>query len=231
MCTYPHIPACFTHVHMASMGSCSFQLSRLLCPWDSPCKNTGVSCHALFWGIFPTQGSNRHLLCLLHWQLGSLSLEPPGKPLFIIKSVYCEWTSLVAQKVKRLPTMCKTRVQSLDWEDLLQKEMATHPSVLAWKIPWTEEPGYNLQTTVHGVAKSRTRLSDFTFTFTYCEWRTVIKTILLVHWLSSWTMQKNDPSFPNFLLNSVLRGSHKDFGTRVTGIPKVQWIVLFRPLI
>ena len=84
MCTYPCIPACFTHVHMASMGSCSFQLSRLLCPWDSPCKNTGVSCHALFWGIFPTQGSNRHLLCLLHWQLGSLSLEPPGKPLFII---------------------------------------------------------------------------------------------------------------------------------------------------
>ena len=40
--------------------------------------------------------------------------------------------------------------------------MATHSSVIAWKIPWTEEPGYGLQTTVPGVAKSRTRLSGFT---------------------------------------------------------------------
>ena len=50
-------------------------------------------------------------------------------------------TSLVAQMVKRLPTMQETRVQSLGWEDLLEKEMATHSSILAWKIPWTVEPG------------------------------------------------------------------------------------------
>ena len=50
-------------------------------------------------------------------------------------------TSLVAQMVKHLPTMWETRVQSLGWEDLLEKEMATHSSILAWKIPWTEEPG------------------------------------------------------------------------------------------
>ena len=43
--------------------------------------------------------------------------------------------------VKRLPTMQETRVQSLGQEDLLEKEMATHSSTLAWKIPWTEEPG------------------------------------------------------------------------------------------
>ena len=49
--------------------------------------------------------------------------------------------SLVAQTVKRLPTMQETRVQSLGWEDLLEKEMATHSSILAWKIPWMEEPG------------------------------------------------------------------------------------------
>ena len=49
-------------------------------------------------------------------------------------------TSLVAQMVKRLPTMRETRVWTLDWEDLLEKEMATHSSILAWKIPWTEEP-------------------------------------------------------------------------------------------
>ena len=79
-------------------------------------------------------------------------------------------TSLVAQTVKRLPTMQETRVQSLGREDLLEKEMATHSSILAWKM---EEPGrlqsmagYSpWQATVHGVAKSRTQLSNFTFTF------------------------------------------------------------------
>ena len=50
-------------------------------------------------------------------------------------------TSLVAQTIKRLPTMWETRVQSLGWEDLLEKEMAVHSSILAWKIPWMEEPG------------------------------------------------------------------------------------------
>ena len=49
--------------------------------------------------------------------------------------------SLVAQTVKRLPAMRETWVQSLGWEDPLEKEMATHSSILAWKIPWTEEPG------------------------------------------------------------------------------------------
>ena len=49
--------------------------------------------------------------------------------------------SLVAQMVMRLPTMRETLVQSLGWEDPLEKEMATHSSTLAWKIPWTEEPG------------------------------------------------------------------------------------------
>ena len=55
--------------------------------------------------------------------------------------LYIEWTSLMAQMVKRLPTVRETRVQSLGWEDLLEKEMATHSSILAWEIPWTEEPG------------------------------------------------------------------------------------------
>ena len=51
-----------------------------------------------------------------------------------------QWTSLVAQTVKRLSTVWKTWVQSLGGEDLLEKEMETHSSILAWKIPWTEEP-------------------------------------------------------------------------------------------
>ena len=49
--------------------------------------------------------------------------------------------SLVAQTVKRLPTMWETRVRSLGQEDPLEQKMATHSSTLAWKIPWMEEPG------------------------------------------------------------------------------------------
>ena len=56
----------------------------------------------------------------------------------------------VAQTVKRLSTMRETWVQSLGQEDLLEKEMATHSSILAWKIPWTEEPGrLQLQRVTH----------------------------------------------------------------------------------
>ena len=50
-------------------------------------------------------------------------------------------TSLVAQTIKRLSTMQETRVLSLGWKDPLEKEMAIHSSTIAWKIPWTEEPG------------------------------------------------------------------------------------------
>ena len=53
--------------------------ARLLCLCESPGKNTGVGCHALFQGIFLTQGSNLCLLCLLLWQVGSLPLAPLGK--------------------------------------------------------------------------------------------------------------------------------------------------------
>ena len=51
------------------------------------------------------------------------------------------FTSLVAQMVKHLSRMRETRVQSLGWEDPLEKEMPIHSSAIAWKIPWTEEPG------------------------------------------------------------------------------------------
>ena len=57
------------------------------------------------------------------------------------------WASLVAQMVKNPPAMRETWVQSLGWEDLLEKGMTTHFSILAWRIPWT---------LVHGVTKSQT---------------------------------------------------------------------------
>ena len=61
-------------------------------------------------------------------------------------SIAVYWYSLVAQRLKRLPAMRETWVLSLGREDPLEKEMATHSSLLAWRIPWTEEPG-GLQST------------------------------------------------------------------------------------
>ena len=51
------------------------------------------------------------------------------------------WASVVAQRLKCLPEMQETGIRSLGWEDPLEKEMATHSSTLAWRIPWREEPG------------------------------------------------------------------------------------------
>ena len=61
----------------------------------------------------------------------------------------------MAQMVKNPPAVWETQVQSLGWEDPLEKQLATHSSILAWRIPWTEEPGG-----VHGVTKSQRQLSD-----------------------------------------------------------------------
>ena len=79
----------------------------------------------------------------------------------IIPQFFLKGTSLVAQMVKRLPTMWETWVPSLDQEDPLEKKMATHSSPLVWKIPWTQEPG-RLRAWGH---KSRTRLSNFVLHF------------------------------------------------------------------
>ena len=63
--------------------------------------------------------------------------------------------------------MRETWVRSLGWEDPLEKEMAIHSSILAWRIPWTEKPVWAI---LHRVAKSQTRLSDFTFTVCQVSW-------------------------------------------------------------
>ena len=73
-------------------------------------------------------------------------------------SSLCHGASLVTQAVKSLPAVWETQVWSLVQEDPPEKEMVTHSTILAWKILQTEEPG-------HRVAKSQTRLNNFTFTF------------------------------------------------------------------
>ena len=80
-----------------------------------------------------------------HWENTVETALP--KPIKSLKNAIYSSTQeidkiyVVAQMVKRLPTIQETWVQSLGWEDPLEKEMATHPSTLAWRIPWTEEPG------------------------------------------------------------------------------------------
>ena len=79
------------------------QPARFLCPWNSPGKDTGESCHAPFRGIFLTQGLNFHLLSLLHWQLASLPLAPPGKHLYIFMGLYFRLTIFLLKQGHLLP--------------------------------------------------------------------------------------------------------------------------------
>ena len=70
------------------------------------------------------------------------------------------WASLVAERVKPLPAMQKTRVRSLGQEDPLEKEMAIHSSILAWEIPWTEDPvqSIGLQRVGHNLVTKQQQL-------------------------------------------------------------------------
>ena len=85
------------------------EAAKFLYPWDSPGKNTGVGCHSLLQGIFPTQGSNLHLLCLLHWQADSLPTVSPvmGGPLihwnpYLIADFHRWWWKLDNLSLKNL---------------------------------------------------------------------------------------------------------------------------------
>ena len=125
------------------------QPTRLLCPWDFPGKDTGVGCHFLLQGIFPTQGSN---LGLLHCRQILYQLSYTHTHIYI-------WASLVAQLVKNLQIclQCRRPWGFLSWEDPLEKGTATHSSILAWKIPWT----------VQSMGSQRVRHNWATFIFTF----------------------------------------------------------------
>ena len=122
---------------------CSLSGSSVL--GDFPGKNTGVGCHALLLGIFPTQGLNPRLL---HCRQILYQLSHQGSPGIHISPLFRfpshlghHRATLVAQMVKNPPAMQETQVWSLGQEDPLEKGMATHSSILIWRIPWTEEPG------------------------------------------------------------------------------------------
>ena len=100
---------CACSVTQSCLTLCDPMCTRLLRPWNIPGKNTGAGCHFLHQGIFPTQGSNPHLLCLLHWQVGSLPLSHLGSPDFC-KIGYLSGTP------KTLVTVCSTIYFSVFWE-------------------------------------------------------------------------------------------------------------------
>ena len=83
--------------------------------------------------------------------------------------------SLVAQMVKNLPVMQEPWVQSLSWEDPLEKEMATHSSILAWRIPWTEDSGGLQSTGSQGVGHNR--VTNFHF---HCKYRSYLSNLIQV---------------------------------------------------
>ena len=104
--------------------------TRLLCPLDSPGKNTGVGCHGLLQGIFPTQGLNLHLLCFLHWQVGSFPLVLPGKLIMINVSKKCTeiWTLVYwCWKYKMFQPLCKAVWQFLK---NLNTQLPCDPTIL-----------------------------------------------------------------------------------------------------
>ena len=89
---------------------------------------------------FPGSSAGNESAC----NAGDPSLIPgPGRSIGerIGYSLQYSWASLVAPMVKKLPAVWETWVRSLGWEDPLEEGMATHSSILAWRIPWTEEPG------------------------------------------------------------------------------------------
>ena len=130
-CELSHVPLFVTH---GPQGN-SLWPTRLFCPWNFLSKNTGAGCHFLLQGSFPTQGLNLCLLHLQYWQVDSLPLMP-----YIYIYIYI-YMGFPGGLVKNLPAILETWVWSLGWENSLERGTAIYSSILAWRIPWTEEPG------------------------------------------------------------------------------------------
>ena len=122
--------------------------------WILHIQQTLKYCAVGLWTVLWTakfRTSCVEFLCVKHcsfiywvlWKPSTKFLHPYASSAFWAQSAYLPIirTSLLAQTVKRLPTMWETSVQSLGREDPLEKEMVTHSSILAWEIPWMEEPG------------------------------------------------------------------------------------------
>ena len=149
-------------LHLFTYKRKNFSSSSSGDAWDNRKRGDFLWCGILRWGV-----------------VLSLISRPPSVPflltellLLLTHSVDITlWASLVAQMVKCLPTMRETRVQSLGREDLLEKAMAPHSSTLAWKIPWTEEPG---------------RLQSMGLQRVGHDWATSLSLFTFMHWRKKW---------------------------------------------
>ena len=111
---------------------------------------------------------------VIYFRILLIELFWPGWCIRLFFFLFPFWTSLVAQMVKRLPTMRETQVQSLGREDPLEKEIAAHSSTLAWKIPWTEEHGR-----LQSMGSQRVRH----------DWATSLSLSLFLFWTVLWETQ------------------------------------------
>ena len=146
------------------MTLCTIWSTRLLCTRDSPGKNTAGGCHALLQGSSPPRDQNTCLIfAALVGRFFTISDTWKAQVDPLLPRVLLEVT--MAQRLKHLPAMWETWVRSLGQEDPLEKEMATHSSILAWKIPWVEN--------------SPTRLNNFTLTFFHFESQSYVGTMCL----------------------------------------------------
>ena len=131
---------------------------------------------------------------VLAWRIPGMG-EPHGLLSMGLHRVRHDWSDLAAAwlpsfmgfpdgtVVKSLPANAETWVRSLGWEDLLEWEMAPYSSVLAWKIPWTEEP---CVPTVHGTVKSWTRLRDWTELSWACSHASISRLSFIVSHSITW---------------------------------------------
>ena len=114
--------------------------------------------------ILPTSCSLKSIMCFTVLQKPALN--------------YCLFqASLVAQMVKNLPAVQDTQAQSLGWEDPLKKGMSTHSGILAWRIPWTQEPGR-----LQSMGSQRVRHGWVTNTFTFFLFSIITATTTVLGW-------------------------------------------------
>ena len=143
-----------------------------------------------------------------------------------MSSLFHAWASLVVQLVKNLPAVQETWVWSLGWEDPLEKEMATHSSTLAWRIPWTEEPGRPQSMESQRVRHNCATMFMFMSTHvrkSLCS-QGIWSAIRHIIWPSAGVQPQQDPGVPSGWTASARKGERE---TRLEGCSKVWPIFIF----